>query len=149
MDPRRNIVDSELELEKIVRAAKSVAVLGMKDETDGAAPAFLIPRRVKEAGLRIIPVNPSISASLGETSYSNLASVPHSFDMVNVFRRSENVPAHVLEILELPPQKRPKVVWMQTGVVNHDAAQKLAEAGITVVMDRCLAVYVSRYRHKK
>ena len=70
-------------------------------------------------------------------------------DIVNVFRRSEVIEALADEILALPADQRPKTVWMQSGIRNDPAAKKLAQAGIQVVMDACLGVYVSRYREKK
>jgi hypothetical protein len=80
------------------------------------------------------------------TAYKDLASVPESFDIVDVFRRSEKLVELADEILALPPGRRPRVVWMQTGIRNDIAAAKLAEAGIQVVQDHCLKVYSERYR---
>jgi len=71
--------------------------------------------------------------------------VPGQFDLVDVFRRSSNVPRHVDGILELPPERRPKVVWLQSGIRHDEATERLLEAGIDVVSDRCLGVYSSRY----
>jgi len=96
--------------------------------------------------MRIIPVNPKIESSLGERAYPDLASVPERFDLVDVFRRSEDVEPHADEVLALPPDRRPKVFWMQSGITNEAAATKLSAAGIQVVMDRCLGVYAMHYR---
>jgi predicted CoA-binding protein len=146
---RENLIDREEDLARIVRSARTVAVVGMKDGSDPDAPAFMIPKALKARGLRVIPVNPMIQASLGVTAYKDLASVPEAFDLVDVFRRSENVAELVEEILALPPSRRPRVVWLQTGIRNDVAAAKLAEAGIQVVQDHCLKVYSERYREHR
>jgi predicted CoA-binding protein len=141
-----NLIDKEEDLARIVRDARTVAVVGMKDGTDADAPAFTIPKALKARGLRIIPVNPMIPASLGLTAYPNLAAVPEHFDVVDVFRRSEKMPELADEILALPPERRPRVVWMQTGIHHAEAAEKLAAAGIQVVQNHCMKVYSERYR---
>ncbi|HEY2743180.1 MAG TPA: CoA-binding protein [Polyangia bacterium] len=146
---RENMIDGEEELARIVRDARTVAVVGMKDGSDPEAPAFTIPKALKARGLRVIPVNPMIQASLGMTAYKDLASVPEAFDLVDVFRRSEKINELVDEILALPAARRPRVVWMQTGIRNDLAAAKLAEAGIQVVQDHCLKVYSERYREHR
>jgi uncharacterized protein len=139
-------IDSEDGLAAIVAEIRTVAVVGMKNEKQDYAPAYLIPRVLQACGIRVLPVNPTISSSLGETSYPNLSAVPTPFDTVNVFRKSEFVGGIADEILSLPADRRPKLVWMQTGIRNAEAAVKLTKAGIAVVMDRCLGVYVSKYR---
>jgi hypothetical protein len=143
---RDNLIDQEEDLARIVRGARTIAVVGMKDGSDADAPAFTIPKALKARGLRVIPVNPMIQTSLGLTAYKDLASVPEAFDVVDIFRRSEHVAAIADEILALPQSRRPRVVWMQTGVRNDVAAAKLAEAGIQVVQDHCLGVYSAKYR---
>jgi uncharacterized protein len=146
---RENMIDREEDLARIVRDARTVAVVGMKDGSDPNAPAYTVPKALKARGLRVIPVNPMIQASLGMTAYKDLASVPEAFDVVDVFRRSEKVNELVDEILALPPARRPRVVWMQTGIRNDLAAARLAEAGIQVVQDHCLKVYSERYREHR
>ena len=131
---RENLIDQEEDLARIVRDARTVAVVGMKDGADPHAPAFTIPKALKARGLRVIPVNPMIESSLGMTAYKDLASIP------------EAVAGIADEILALPPPRRPRVVWMQTGIRNDLAAAKLAEAGIQVVQDHCMKVYSERYR---
>lgn len=140
------VIESEEDLAAIVREARVAAVIGMKDERHADQPAYGIPGVVQARGIRVIPVNPMIRASLGETAYATIGDVPDDFDLVNVFRRAEKVPAHAAEILALPAARRPRCVWMQTGIVSEAAANALTAAGIDVVMDRCLGVYVSRYR---
>jgi predicted CoA-binding protein len=141
-------ITDETKLKSIVREAHTVAVVGMVDESKADRPAFRIPRTLQEHGLRVIPVNPTIATSLGETAYPDLASVPERFDVVNVFRRSEKVGPVVDSILALPPDRLPRVVWLQTGIRNDEAAARLAVAGVQVVQDRCLGVYAAKYRDK-
>jgi len=143
------IVESEEELKSIVRSAKTVAVVGIKDGSVPDAPAYHIPQVLQRLGLRIFPVNPKFQTVLGERVYPDLASVPERVDIVDIFRRPDAIPALADEILALPPERRPPVVWMQTGIKNDAAAQKLAEAGIRVVQDRCLGVYSTHYRPQK
>ncbi|HYJ34082.1 MAG TPA: CoA-binding protein [Candidatus Binatia bacterium] len=139
-------ITSENELAAIVRGAKRVAVIGMVDEQRSDRPAYTIPEMCRQTGMEVVPVNPRIESSQGLRAYPDLASVPGTFDLVNVFRRSEDVPPHADEVLALPPERRPKVFWMQSGIRNDEAAAKLAAAGIQVVQDRCLGVYAARYR---
>jgi uncharacterized protein len=141
-----NVVESEEQLAQIVRDARTVVVLGAKDETDPDAPAFTVPRAMQRRGIRIVPVNPKLKSALGETAYPSLAAVPDRADIVDVFRRSDAIPQIAEEVLALPVEKRPAVFWMQTGVRHDEAAEKLAAAGIRVVQDRCLSVYASMYR---
>lgn len=142
------IVESEDELKSIVLAAEKVAVVGIKDGSDPKAPAYTIPRILQRLGMRIFPVNPKFQTILGEQVYPDLASLPERADIVDLFRRADAIPAHADEILALPPERRPSVVWMQLGIRNDAAAEKLAAAGIRVVQDRCLGVYAAQYRPK-
>jgi uncharacterized protein len=144
-----NEIESEDELEQIVRSMHSIAVVGMKDERRPDEPAFSVPQMLKARGMRVIPVNPTITSSLGEPSRPNLAAVGEAVDVVDVFRRPEVIEALAEEILALPPEGRPRVVWMQSGVRNDAAAAKLSAAGIPVVMNRCLGVYAARYLGKR
>jgi uncharacterized protein len=144
--PLLNLIDSELGLSKIVRSMRTVAVIGMKDERSSDQPAFEIPKMLSKWGYTVYPVNPTIASSLGETSVATLAELNHRVDVVNIFRCAENVPPIVDQILALPKERRPQVVWMQTGIRNLEAAEMLSDAGIQVVMDRCLGVYAARYK---
>jgi predicted CoA-binding protein len=142
------VVTEEEALAAIVRAARRVAVIGMVDEARADRPAYTIPAMCRERGMEVVPVNPKIESSQGLRAYPDLASVPGAFDLVDVFRRSEDVGPHADEVLALPPDRRPRVFWMQSGIRNDAAAAKLAAAGIQVVMDRCLGVYAARYRSR-
>lgn len=142
-------ITDENALADIVRDARTVAVVGMVDESRADRPAFAIPKILQERGLRVIPVNPTIESSLGEKAYADLASVPTPYDVVDVFQRSEKVGPIADAILALPKERRPKVVWIQTGIRNDEAAARLAAQGIQVVQDRCLGVYATRYRERQ
>jgi hypothetical protein len=139
-------VESEVELAEIVRSARIVAVLGMRDETHADAAAYRIPVMLRERGLRVIPINPRLATALGETSLPGVAALTEAVDILDVFRRPEFIPAHAEEILALPPERRPRVVWLQSGIRHDAAAEKLAAAGVRVVQDACLGVYAARYR---
>lgn len=143
-----NIITSEAELEAIVRGAKTVAVLGMKGDTEADAPAHEIPKAVQSRGVRVIPVNPKLHTALGEKAFPSLAAIGERVDIVDVFRKSDAMPQIAQEVLALPPAQRPGVFWMQTGIKHDEAAEQLAAAGIKVVQDSCLGVYTSRFRAK-
>jgi len=144
--PSSLLVETEDDLKEIVRTAGKVAVVGIKDGTDPDAPAHHIPKILQAHGIRIFPVNPKLQTVLGERVYSDIASLPERVDVIDIFRRADVIPALADEILALPPEKRPSVVWMQSGIRNAEAAEKLAAAGIRVVQDHCLGVYAARYR---
>jgi len=109
------------EEEEILKTSKHVAVVGLSPKSD--RPSF-----------RIIPVNPQEREVLGELSYPDLDSIPGPVDVVDIFRRSELVPPIVEEAIKIGA----KAVWMQEGVINEDAAERAREAGLKVVMDRCM-----------
>ena len=136
------ILTTDAEIAEVARNCRVVAVVGMKDESRPWEPAFAIPKMLVDRGIEVIPVNPTITQALGRTAYARLADVPQEFDLVDVFRRSDRIPALAEEILALP--RRPKVVWLQSGIRHAAAAEKLAVAGIQVVQDACLGVIVAR-----
>jgi uncharacterized protein len=119
-----------------LETAKTIAVLGMSATPD--KPAHYVPEYAMQSGYRVIPVNPLLSGQtlLGETVRATLAEIREPVDIVDIFRRAELLDAHLEDILEMNP--RPKLVWLQLGIRNPDFAQKLLEAGIEVVQDRCL-----------
>jgi predicted CoA-binding protein len=116
----------------ILREARTIAVVGLSGKR--FRPSYGVAEYMQRAGYRIIPVNPQESQVLGETCYPDLDSVPDAVDIVDIFRRSEYVP----EIVEAAIRKGAKVVWMQEGVVHEKAAERAREAGLAVVMDRCI-----------
>ena len=144
--PSPLLIEDETELAEIVRNAKVVAVVGMKDGVDPHAPAYSVPVILRARGLKIIPVNPKFDSILGEKVYATVADLPVRPDILDVFRRSEAIEALADEVLAMPPERRPEVFWMQSGIRNEAAAAKLAAAGIRVVQDHCLGVYANRYR---
>ena len=135
---------SDEEIEAIVREARVVGVLGMKDASRAIEPAYRIPVVLQERGLRVIAINPKVPGSL-----ASVAALTERVDILDVFRRASNIDAHVDEILAMPESLRPPVVWLQTGIVNQDAAERLAAHGIRVVMDECLGVWSARVRQRR
>lgn len=142
---RDNLVTTDQGITEILRGTRRVAVLGMKTEAQSGQAAFYVPEYLHNAGLDVVPVPvyyPDVTEILGKKVYRQVADVPGEVDLVNVFRRSQDVPPHVDDILAA----RPRAVWMQSGIRNDEAARRLAEAGIKVVQDRCLMVEHRRAR---
>ena len=131
-----HLVDDDAGLTRILREARTVAVLGVK--AGAREPAHYVPAYLQERGYRIIPVNPTLAGEriLGETTLATLADLPEPVDLIDVFRRPEFLPGHAREILALP--WRPRTVWFQLGIRHDGAAAELARAGIDVVQDRCM-----------
>jgi uncharacterized protein len=121
-------------IERLVRESRTVAVVGLSDNP--GRPSFGVARYLKASGLRIYPVNPTITRWQGEQAYPSLSALPGPVDIVDVFRRPEHVPAIAREAVEL----RAGALWLQLGVISDDGARIAAEGGLDVVMDRCLAV---------
>lgn len=142
-DWRTHLLESDEEIRDLLRRVTRVAVLGIKTEAQSYLPAFYVPEFVQTAGYEIVPVPvyyPEVTTILGQPVYRRIAEIPGTVDLVNVFRRSRDVPAHVDDVLA----KRPGAVWMQSGIRNDDVAERLAREGIDVVQDRCLMVEVRR-----
>ena len=118
----------------ILEKSKVIAVVGLspKPERD----SHEVAKYLQDQGYRIVPVNPRADTILGEKSYPDLASIPEKVDVVDIFRRSDDVPPVVDQAIAIGA----KAVWMQLGIVNEDAAAKAREAGLGVVMDRCMLV---------
>jgi hypothetical protein len=116
---------------EILQQSRTIAVVGLSAKR--FRPSYGVAEYMQRSGYRIIPVNPEESEVLGEKSYPDLDSVPEAIDIVDIFRRSEFVP----EIVEAAIRKGAKAVWMQEGVIHEEAARR-AEAGLVVVMDRCI-----------
>ena len=134
-----NLVTARDAIAAIVRECRRIAVLGMKTEAQRGEPAFYVPEYMARAGYDIVPVPvyyPDVQQILGRPVYRTVAAVRPPVDMVNVFRRSKDIPPHVDDIIAA----RPRVVWFQLGIVNDAAAERLARAGIRVVQDHCLLV---------
>jgi uncharacterized protein len=119
-------------IDRILNGSKTVAVVGLSDKTD--RPSHVVARYLRQRGYRVIPVNPNVLAVMGEKSYGSLSEIPGGIDLVDVFRRSEYVP----EIADEAIRVGAKFFWMQEDVVSEQARKKLVDAGIPVVMDRCM-----------
>ena len=117
---------------ELLKSAKTIAVVGLSDGFHRTS--YGVSQYMQSQGYRIIPVNPTISESLGEKAYASLLDVPEKIDIVNVFRRSEFVP----DVVEQAIQLKVPVIWMQEGVVHEAAAERARQAGIFVVMNRCI-----------
>ena len=117
---------------ELLTQVKAIAVVGLS--SDPMRPSFGVSQYMQRNGYRIIPVNPNESSVLGETAYPTLSDVPENIDVVDVFRRPEFVPEIVEETIRL---KIP-ALWLQEGVIHEAAAKRARDAGITVVMDRCI-----------
>ena len=120
------------DIKEIVTTYHTIAVVGLSPDRGKAS--YEVAAYLQRAGFRIIPVNPACQEILGERCYPTLADIPDEVEIVDVFRRPEFLP----EIVEQAIAKKAKVVWMQEGIVNQPAAQRAEEAGLAVVMDRCL-----------
>jgi len=138
------IVEDEDRLVAIARSLSVVAVLGIKDDRDPDAPAHSIPELLAGTGVRVIGVNPEVKHALGSRTLASIADLDERVDVLDVFRRSEHIPAHTEELLALPAERRPAVVWLQSGIRDDASAARLAAAGYDVVQDRCLGVYRRR-----
>lgn len=139
MDPKQNILTTDAEIGELLRNTRTIAVLGIKPETHSYQPAFYVPDYMARAGYEIIPVPvyyPEVTEILGKEVYRKLTDVPGDIDLLNVFRRPNDIPQHMDDILA----KKPKAVWLQLGIRNDDVAETLAAAGIKVVQDLCLMV---------
>lgn len=125
------------DLGELIRTARTIAVVGLSRKPE--RPSHGVAAYLQSVGYRIVPVNPAGGVTLGEPVYPDLraaAAASGPIDIVNIFRRSEHIPALLDALLEV----RPRLVWMQQGIRHDEVARRLESVGITVVMDRCLAV---------
>ena len=139
MNWQENIITNSVEIGNLLKEIRTIAVLGIKTEAQAGQPAFYVPSYLQNAGFQIIPVPvyyPQATRILGQQVYRRLVDIPIDVDLVNVFRLSQDIPPHVEDILA----KKPKAVWLQSGIRNDAVAETLAKAGIKVVQDRCLMV---------
>ncbi len=119
-------------ISELLKISRTIAVVGLSSKR--FRPSYGVAEYLQRSGYRIIPVNPNEVEVLGERSYPNLDAVPEPVDIVDIFRRSEFVP----EIVEAAIRRHAKVVWMQEGVIHAAAARRAEEAGLAVVVDRCI-----------
>jgi predicted CoA-binding protein len=144
MTPHPNILTRLPDIDALLARTQTIAVLGIKTEAQADQAAYYVPAYLQSAGLDVIPVPvyyPDVTEILGRKVYRRLTDIPGPVDLVNVFRRPQDVSAHVDDILA----SKPKAVWLQLGIRNDEAAATLAAAGIQVVQDRCLMVDHRRY----
>ena len=122
------------ELRALLARVKTVAVVGLSP--NAARPSHRIAKRLQEWGYRVIPVRPAVSEVLGERAYARLSDIPEPVDLVDVFRAADEIGPIVDECIALGLP----AIWIQQGIVNEPAAARARAAGMTVVMDRCIAV---------
>jgi predicted CoA-binding protein len=123
---------NDKQLKELYKSIQTIASVGLSANVE--KPSFGIVYYLQQQGYRIIPVNPTAPEILGQKSYPDLLSIPDKVDVVQLFRRSEDVPPFVEQAIQIGA----KVVWMQEGISNPEAAKKAEAAGLTVVMDRCM-----------
>ncbi len=122
------------EIKKILCEASTIAVVGLSPKTD--RPSHGVASFLKERGYKIIPVRPGTEELLGEKTYASLSAIPKdiTIDIVDIFRRAQEVPPIVREAIE----RKTKLIWMQEGIINEEAAKEARDAGLNVIMDRCI-----------
>ncbi|MBM2847781.1 MAG: putative CoA-binding protein [Anaerolineales bacterium] len=123
---------NDKQLKELYKTIQTIASVGLSANVE--KPSFGIVYYLQQQGYRIIPVNPTAPEILGQKSYPDLLSIPDKVDVVQLFRRSEDVPPFVEQAIQIGA----RVVWMQQGISNPEAAKKAEAAGLTVVMDRCM-----------
>ncbi len=130
------------DIEKIIREASNIAVVGISNKL--GRPSLTVASYLKGQGYRIIPVNPTIQDVNGEKCYPDLGSIPEKVDVVDIFRKPEDV----LPVVEEAIRIGAKAIWMQEGIVNEEAAGRAKEAGLLVVMDKCMLKEHSRLKRE-
>jgi predicted CoA-binding protein len=133
------VLTERKEIAEIVQRARRIGVLGIKTEKQAGQPAFYVPEYLHGAGLEIVPIPvyfPEVRSILGQPVVRRVADVQGTLDILDVFRRTEDLAPHLPDIVQNPP----KVVWLQSGIRDDAFARTLTEHGIDVVQDRCLMV---------
>lgn len=126
------------EIKTIFKDCKTIAVVGLSDNP--ARPSYGVARYLQQQGFRIIPVNPKLTEVLGEKCYASLRDVPDKIDIVDCFRRSEEMLAIAQDAVAVDA----KCLWMQIGVINHEAAKIAQDGGLKVVLDKCTKIEFGR-----
>jgi predicted CoA-binding protein len=134
------VKDKQQTIEYILENAKTIAVVGLSSESYKAG--YYVPEYLQQVGYRIIPVNPYLNSALGEKAYDELSEVPDPIDLVLIFQRSENVPPFVDQAIDVGA----KMVWMQLGIMNQQAAEKAETVGLKVVQNACMLVEHRRWK---
>ena len=127
-------MNAPVPIRQILETAKTIAVVGLSDKPD--RDSYKVAKYLQDHGYRIIPVNPMVDEVLGEKSYASVTDIPEQVDVVDVFRKPEAVMPVVQEAIDAGA----RVLWLQLGVVNQEAAEKAEAAGLQVVMDRCMKI---------
>ncbi len=125
-------------IRRILKENRTVAIVGLS--ANWYRPSFFAAKYLQDHGFRVIPVTPTYPQILGEQCYARLEDIPEPVDVVDLFQRPEDVPPHVDAAIKIGA----KVVWMQLGIVHEEAARKAREAGLEVVMDRCMKIEYAR-----
>ena len=125
-------MNNDKEMKEILLSTKTIASVGVSSNPE--KESYDVAAYLKEQGYRVIPVNPTATEILGEKAYPSLSDIPDKADVVQVFRKPDDVPPVVEEAIQIGA----KVVWMQAGIVNEEAAKMAREAGLQVVMDACM-----------
>jgi predicted CoA-binding protein len=136
---RSHLIDDDAAIARLLQRSRRIAVLGIKTADAGQQPAYYVPLYAQRAGYEILPVPvyyPEVTEILGQPVVRTVSAITEPVDIVNVFRRAKDIPAHVDDIIAA----RPAAAWFQLGIRNDEAAERLARAGIDVVQDRCLLV---------
>ncbi len=142
---RGAMIQDHREIDRLLSGVRRIAVLGIKPETHAGQPAHMIPAYLHRVGYQILPVPvyyPEVERILGEPVQRQVAAIAGRVDLVDVFRKPEDLPPHLPDLL----QARPRAVWLQTGIRHDEFAETLLRAGINVVQDLCLMVEHRRWR---
>lgn len=134
MNWQDNLLTATEQIRDLIRSTKRIVVLGIKTDAQADQPSVYVPQYMQRAGFEIVPVPvyyPNATTILGEKVYRKLTDIPGDIDMVDVFRRPNDITGHIDDILA----KKPKSVWFQSGIRNDQAAEVFAKAGIKVVQD--------------
>ncbi len=127
-------INRPVDIPSILQDSRTIAMVGLSPKEN--RPSNRVARYLLEAGYEVIPVNPGQTEILGRPCYPDLLAVPQQIDIVDIFRRPEDIPPIVAQAIQI----KAKVVWMQLGIINEEAAEKARAAGLSVVMDRCLKI---------
>ncbi|MBX9849416.1 MAG: CoA-binding protein [Rhodocyclaceae bacterium] len=125
------LITQDTDLKRLFETVRTIAVVGCSPKPE--RPGHYVAKYLQDLGFRVIPVNPGQTEILGEKCYASLRDIPEPVDMVDCFRRAEDIPPIVEDAIAIGA----KFIWMQLGIVNEEAAQRALDAGIEVVMDRC------------
>ena len=134
-----NVLEDPESIRSLLEKARRIAVLGIKTEAQEGQPAFTVPAYLQQVGYEVVPVPvyyPEVTQILGQPVFRTLVAIPGDIDIVDVFRRPQDIPQHLDDLLA----KKPTAVWLQLGIRHDVVAEKLAEAGIQVVQDKCIYV---------